>query len=117
MADTLHQLGLLFKAEGKNTDAEESLRDALGIFSQLSSPSAAEVEEDLNTLPGSSAPEQPAHLESARRPSKAASKKRRTKRPGKKGTGAGGPLYPSKTLPGAALGGRKFRRASAKSFR
>ena len=117
MADTLHQLGLLFKAEGKNKDAEVSLRDALGIFNQLASPSAREVEEDLNTLLGVSAPEQPAVLDSAPRPSKAASKKGRTKRPGKKGRGPGGPLYPSKTRPGAALGGRKSRRASAKSYR
>jgi len=114
MADTLHQLGLLFQAEGKNTEAEAALRDALGIFTQLGSPSAREVEEDLNTLLR-------ARVSYKRRPSKAKSKKKRADRPTSKPAAApsrsGKKPRPGSYRPGGGSRGRISRRSSAKSYR
>lgn len=116
MADTLHQLGLLYEEQGKNKDAEAALREALGIFSQLGSPTANEVQEDLNSLLGVSTPSGPPVAVSVRRPSKAASKKGFRTPARTKSAGAGRktmrPKGPSRARPG-----RKARRASAKVYR
>lgn len=116
MADTLHQLGLLYEEQGKNKDAEAALREALGIFSQLGSPTANEVQEDLNSLLGVSTPAGPPVAVSVRRPSKAASKKGFRTPARTKSAGAGRktmrPKGPSRARPG-----RKARRASAKVYR
>lgn len=112
MADTLHQLGLLYLAEKKNSAAEAALRDALGIFSQLGSPSAREVEEDLNSLLGVRARVVSMPVRTS---SKAASKKRRTTRKIKKGG-----LYRKKARPvgsGVASRARKSSRTSAKAYK
>ena len=118
LADTMHQLGLLYQAQGNKMQAEVALRDALGIFSQLGSPSAREVQEDLDSLMGMTA-RAPAVAQSTRRPSKSASKKRRATRPGKKTAAADRPLYRKKMRPGGSGGARragKSRRASAKAY-
>jgi tetratricopeptide (TPR) repeat protein len=117
MADTLHQLGLLYQEQGKNKDAEAALRDALGIFSQLGSPSVREVQEDLNSLLGVSTPAAPPVAVSTRRPSKAASKKRRSMKRSTKTAGAGRKKTMGLAGSGRARPPRKLRRSSAKSYR
>ena len=119
IADTLHQLGLLSQIQGKNEESQTALREALGIFTQLNSPSAAEVTEDLNSLLGISVPARPSVAASKRRPSKVASKKGRTVR--RKSVAGTTKSHPSRKMrpPGAAGArrARKFRRASAKALK
>jgi len=99
MADTLHQLGLLFQAQGKTQPAESALRDALGTFLQLRSPSAGEVQEDLNAL----------NKTPKRRIAKPKAKTARKSRAPRR--------MKASSKKSARKARKKFRRASAKAFR